>query len=110
MKTYIESQFNFPESLIWMFHSRTINNKINRLHKRTLTLNIPYISESCIEKKIGYVFIFTLFCGALNGFMKTLKVFIKPFEGPQGSVKIKIELNFFSLSGIGTGEVKDCLF
>ena len=37
--------------------------------------------------------------------MKALKVFIKPFEAPQRSVKIKIELNFFSSSGIGTGRV-----
>ena len=34
MKTFIESQFNYC-LLIWMFHSRTINNKINRLHERT---------------------------------------------------------------------------
>ena len=31
MTAFIESQFNyFP--LIWMFHSRTLNNKIKRLH------------------------------------------------------------------------------
>ena len=34
MKTFIESQFNYC-FLIWMFHSRNINNKINRLHERT---------------------------------------------------------------------------
>ena len=51
------------------------------------------------------MFIFTLLCGASKGFMKALKVFIKPFEAPQRSVKIKIELNFFSSSGIGTGRV-----
>ena len=38
--------------------------------------------------------------------MKALKAFIKPFEAPQRSVKIKIELNFFTLSGIGTLRVK----
>ena len=37
MKTFIESQFNYPP-LIWMFHSRTINNKMNRLHERTLRI------------------------------------------------------------------------
>ena len=37
MKTFIESQFNFC-ALIWMFHSRTINNKINRLHERALRI------------------------------------------------------------------------
>ena len=37
MKTFIESQFNYWP-LIWMFHSRTINNKINRLHERALRI------------------------------------------------------------------------
>ena len=35
--------------------------------------------------------------------MKAFKAFIKPFEAPRKSVKIKIQLNFFSSSGIGTG-------
>ena len=34
--------------------------------------------------------------------MKALKAFIKPFEAPQRNLKIKISLNFFSSSGIGT--------
>ena len=29
-----------------------------------------------------------------------------PFEAPQRSVKIKIQINFFSSSGIATGRVK----
>ena len=37
MKTFIESQF-YSCPLIWMFHSRTINNKINRLHQRALRI------------------------------------------------------------------------
>ena len=37
--------------------------------------------------------------------MKALKTSIKSFEVPQRSVKIKIWLNFFSSSGIGTGRV-----
>ena len=37
MKTFIESQFNYCP-LIWMFHSRFINNKINRLHERALRI------------------------------------------------------------------------
>ena len=35
MKTFIESQFNYCPP-VWMFHNRTINNKINRLHDRAL--------------------------------------------------------------------------
>ena len=37
MKAFIESQFNYCP-LIWMFHSRVLNNKINRLHERALRI------------------------------------------------------------------------
>ena len=37
MKTFINSQFNYCP-LTWMFHNRTLNNKISRLHERTLRL------------------------------------------------------------------------
>ena len=35
MKTFIESQFNYCP-LVWMCHSRVLNNKINKLHERAL--------------------------------------------------------------------------
>ena len=50
-----------------------------------LTLPAPCISERYIKIKI--------------------KTFIKPFETPQRSVKIKIQVTFFSLSGIRTGKI-----
>ena len=37
MKAFIDSQFQYCP-LVWMFHSRTINNRINRLHERALRL------------------------------------------------------------------------
>ena len=37
MKTFIQSQFNYCP-LVWMFHSRTLNNKINKLHERALKI------------------------------------------------------------------------
>ena len=37
MKAFIESQFNYCP-LIWMFHSRTMNNKINHIPERVLRL------------------------------------------------------------------------
>ena len=37
MKAFIESQFGYCP-LIWMFHSRKLNNHINRLHERALRL------------------------------------------------------------------------
>ena len=45
MKAFIESQFGYCP-LIWMFHSRTLNNRINKLHERALRLvyKDPYAS------------------------------------------------------------------
>ena len=37
MRTFVESQFNYC-SLIWMFHSRRLNNKINNVHKKALRI------------------------------------------------------------------------
>ena len=37
MKTFVESQFNYY-LLIWMFHSRRLNNKINNVHERALRI------------------------------------------------------------------------
>ena len=37
MRTFIESQFNYCP-LVWMFHSRILNAKINKLHERALRL------------------------------------------------------------------------
>ena len=37
MKAFIGSQFQYCP-LVWVFHSRTLNNRINRLHERALRL------------------------------------------------------------------------
>ena len=37
MKAFITSQFSYCP-LIWMFHSRSLNNKINRIHERARRL------------------------------------------------------------------------
>ena len=37
LKAFIESQFSYCP-LVWMFHSRTLNNRINSLHERALRL------------------------------------------------------------------------
>ena len=37
MKTFIQSQFNYCP-LVWMFHNRTLNHKIHKLHERALRL------------------------------------------------------------------------
>ena len=37
LKTLVESQFNYCP-LIWMFHSRRLNNKINNVHEKALRI------------------------------------------------------------------------
>ena len=37
MKSFIESQFSYCP-LVWMFHNRVLNNRINKLHERGLRL------------------------------------------------------------------------
>ena len=37
MKTFIESQFGYCP-LIWMFHGRIVNKKMNHLHERALRI------------------------------------------------------------------------
>ena len=58
--------------------------------------------ESCAEIFILSTSFHSFFCGASECFMKAFKGFIKPFEAPQRSLKIKIYLIFFSSSGIET--------
>ena len=37
MNAFITSQFSYCP-LVWMFHSRTLNNRINKIHERALRL------------------------------------------------------------------------
>ena len=37
MNSFFNSQFNYCP-LVWMFHSRSIKNRINRLHERVLRI------------------------------------------------------------------------
>ena len=53
MKAFIESQFGYCP-LVWMFHSRSLNNKINRIHERALKIAYNGKSSSfqnLLEKK-----------------------------------------------------------
>ena len=45
MKPFITSQFGYCP-LIWMFHSRTLNNKINFIHERALRITYNDIKSS----------------------------------------------------------------
>ena len=45
MKVYITSQFGYCP-LVWMFHRRYLNNKINYLHERALRITYGDRSSS----------------------------------------------------------------
>ena len=49
MKAFIEPQFGYCP-LVWMFHSRSLNNKINRIHGRGL--RIIYNGKSSSFQKL----------------------------------------------------------
>ena len=48
MRSFIESQFRYCP-LIWMLHSRRLNNKINRIHERALRITYNDKSSSYSE-------------------------------------------------------------
>ena len=48
MKSFVTSQFNYCP-LTWMFHNRTLNNKINKLHERALRVVYQDINLSFQE-------------------------------------------------------------
>ena len=48
MKVFITSQFSYGP-LVWMFHSRTTNNRINTLHKKALRLVYTNKSNLSLE-------------------------------------------------------------
>ena len=55
-----------------------------------LTATVPSVSKKNLKYNLAYIFTFRRLCGTSKGFMKAVKVFIKPFEVRQRSVKIKI--------------------
>ena len=62
------------------------------IKNHALTLPVPITGE---ERKLTWIFIFTILCSAPKCFMKALKAFKKSFEALQISVKIKIYINFY---------------
>ena len=79
-----ENVAEFSQYFVWLFMSPILSpfkvikkgfiGKFILMQFDVLTLLVPCISESCIEK----------------GFMKDLKAFINPSEAPQRSVRIEI--------------------
>ena len=52
MNAFIESQFGYCP-LVLMFHSRSLNNKINRIYERVLRITYndkDHLSKTCLRK------------------------------------------------------------
>ena len=85
MNSFFDSQLNYC-SLVWMFHSCSINNKINRLHERVLRIGYNDSKssfENLLEKD-----------GTVSILAKNLqKLAIQMFRLPKNfSVPLMIEL------------------
>ena len=102
-------QYQYNERMWWKTISRVLQTSMWRkdVPYQTLGHLSPerpvhfwklYWNKNRVKFLFSYFFLVPL-CGAF-------KAFIKPFEVPQRSVKIKIQLNFFTLSGIETLRVK----
>ena len=69
---------------------------ISFFDERLLQLSLnPSRSDLGRREKINLNFYFHIFGGASKGFTKALKAFIKLFEAPQRSAKIKIQVNIY---------------
>ena len=59
MTTFIESQLSYC-SLVWMFHDRIVNKKINHLHERALLIFYKYYISSFEDllKRDKFIYLF----------------------------------------------------
>ena len=97
-----KEKYNNIKGIGWIFPKLTLKTLISELYL-IISLQLPPSKSQlnfCLallvlipdeEKKLSWIFIFTLLCGASKGFLKAFKAFKKPFEAPQRSVKIKIK-------------------
>ena len=65
MKAFVISQFNYCP-LIWMFHNRALNNRINKIHERALRLvyqnkNLSFSELLELDQRILQVLVMEIF-------------------------------------------------
>ena len=77
LKAFIEYQFGYCP-LIWIFHSRRVNNKINHLHERShrIVYKDNYSSYViCLQRTIRLPFIKETFSLLLSKYLKLKEIF-----------------------------------
>ena len=79
---------NTSGSFFWFLNESIGLKRVQvRSFSSVLTFPVPIPDE---VRKLTQIFIFILPCGAWRGFKKAFKAFVKPFEAPQRTVKIKM--------------------
>ena len=63
-KAFIESQFKYYP-LVWMFHGRQVNDKINKLNERALRIDYNDTATS-FENLLINIKYFTIHCQNVN--------------------------------------------
>ena len=95
LKSFIEAQFNYCP-LIWMCHSRALNNKINKLHERAL--RVVYKDKSLTFEQM------LLRDGSFTIHQRNLqKLAIEMYEVKNG-LSPAIMVNLFTLKEQGNGD------
>ena len=80
-KAFVESQFRYCP-LIWMFHSRRLNDKINRIHERALRIIYKDKSstfQELLEKDNSVSMHHKTYKSLQSKFTKSCMVFLHPF-------------------------------
>ena len=96
-KPHHRSLIGFLMHLCFMLFMGTVSLKLlafNRSRNNKHSIFNPSHPDSGFLKKLTWIFIFTLLCGTSKNLKKVVNAFIKPFEVPWRSVKIKIWVNF----------------
>ena len=107
MKAFITSQFNSYCPLMWMFHSRNLNNKINRIHKQALRLayqnNLSFSELLDLDNSVpvhqkNLQVLVTEICKVKNGIASEKEI----FELQNPSCNLRSSCNHFRCENIKT--------
>ena len=108
IKAFIASQFSYCP-LIWMFHSRNLNNKINRIHERALRLfyqnNLSFselldLGNSVTVHQKNFQVLVTEICKVKNGIAPEIMKDIFELQNP--SYNLRSSCNQFRRENIKT--------
>ena len=109
MKTFVISQFNYCP-LVWMFHSRKLNHRINSIHERALRVTYQDYQSAflqllqkdnsvTIHRRNLQVFAAEIFKAKNNISPEIMK---EVFESKEGSFSLRSKGNYFVRGNVKT--------